>query len=252
MLDRNGLPSVLDYPMYGKEGYIMKKRKKNIFVVLLALLLVMIGACSKSNEETSSTTNTKNKEESKMNSSSSSNIGEVGEESESTTGSEESATDASNETSSEKKGNKESNNTSKSEKNNALSKYSSEEIEYARVWLQLGPNQDIDELDVKHIPAGTPLNPDDNTNVSYPEDVIQIYGSRIVDGIVTYSGNGDGTINVYNVPYRWYGGFSRPDNVSLDEIRKEMKDIIKNTKLVYVDLGDNEKIIKLINKMNIH
>lgn len=137
------------------------------------------------------------------------------------------------------------------EDNETLSQYSSEQIEYARVWLQLGPNQDIDELYVRNVPAGTPLNPDDNTNVSYPEDIIQLTGSRIVDGIVTYSGNGDGTINVYNVPRRWYGGFSRPDNVSVDEIREEMKDIIKNTKLVTIDPGDDEKIIKLIKLLNV-
>nr|WP_289038522.1 hypothetical protein [uncultured Allobacillus sp.] len=132
-----------------------------------------------------------------------------------------------------------------------LSQYSSEQIEYARVWLQLGPNQDIDELIVQHIPAGTPLNPGDEADVSYPEDVIQLTGSRIVDGIVTYSGNGDGTINVYNVPLRWYGGLSRPDNVSVDEIREEMEGIIKNTNLVYVDTGDNEKIIELIKLLNV-
>ncbi|KLT17525.1 hypothetical protein AA980_12945 [Neobacillus vireti] len=133
-----------------------------------------------------------------------------------------------------------------------LTQYSSEEIEYARVWLQLGPNQEIDELNIQHIAVGTPLNPGDEADVSYPEDVIQLAGSRLVDGVVTYSGNGDGTINVYNVPLRWYGGLSRPDNVSVDEIREEMKNIINNTKLVYVDTGDEERIIELIKLLNVH
>ncbi|RDW20281.1 hypothetical protein CWR48_06215 [Oceanobacillus arenosus] len=133
-----------------------------------------------------------------------------------------------------------------------LSQYSSEQIEYARVWLKLGPNQEVDELSVQHIPAGTPLMPDDDIDVSYPEDVIQLRGSRIVDGIVTYSGNGDGTINVYNIPYRWYGGFSRPDNVSAGEIREEMEDIIKNTEVVYVEPGNDERIIELINILNVY
>ncbi|API92415.1 hypothetical protein KM914_11270 [Virgibacillus pantothenticus] len=66
-------------------------------------------------------------------------------------------------------------------------------MEYARVWLQLGEIKDVDELNVRHIPAGTPLNPDDETSVNYPEDVIQLAGSRLVDGSVTYSSNGDGT-----------------------------------------------------------
>lgn len=127
-----------------------------------------------------------------------------------------------------------------------LSQYSSEQIEYARVWLQLGANQDIDVLYVRHIPAGTLLNPDDDIDVSYPEDVIQLTGSRLVDGIITYSSNGDGTINVYNVPRRWYGGFPPPENLNKDKIREQMEGIIKNTKLVYVDPGDDEKIIELI------
>jgi hypothetical protein len=132
-----------------------------------------------------------------------------------------------------------------------LSQYSSEQIEYARVWLQLGANQDIDGLYVQHIPAGTPLNPDDDIDVTYPEDVIQLTGGRLVDGIVTYSGNGDGTINVYNIPMRWYGGFPPPEDIDKDDIRKEMEDIIKNTELVYVDPGDDEKIIELIELLNV-
>ncbi|WP_289889940.1 hypothetical protein [Virgibacillus pantothenticus] len=47
-------------------------------------------------------------------------------------------------------------------------------------------------MNVRHIPAGTPLNPDDETSVNYPEDVIQLVGSRLVDGS-TYSSNVDGT-----------------------------------------------------------
>lgn len=119
-----------------------------------------------------------------------------------------------------------------------LSSYSSEQIEYARIWLQLGPNQGIDELNVLPIPAGTPINPDDNTSAVYPENVIQLAGSRLVDGSITYSGNGDGTINVYNVPLRWDGNYPAGEDFYTD--------ILKNTKLVSVELGDNERIIELI------
>jgi hypothetical protein len=172
---------------------------------------------------------------------------------------EETDTDDANDISSEKSVNIDSDSTSSEnsdlnvgdkEDKETLSQYSSEQIEYALVWLQLGPNQEIDELNVRHIPAGTPLDPDDDTSVSYPEDVIQLRGSRLVDGIVTYSGNGDGTINVYNVPSRWYGGFSPPDDIDEDEIRKEMENIINNTKLVYVDPGDDKEIIELIEVLN--
>ncbi|CEG26216.1 hypothetical protein [Bacillus sp. B-jedd] len=119
-----------------------------------------------------------------------------------------------------------------------LSKYSADDIEYARVWLQLGANQDINGLYVRHISAGTPLNPGDETSVSYPEKVIQLSGSRLVDGSVTYSGNGDGTINIYNVPLRWDGQYPAGEQF--------YKDMIQNTKLVSIDPGENEKIVNVI------
>ncbi|MCM3005613.1 hypothetical protein ACQKJC_18915 [Priestia koreensis] len=127
------------------------------------------------------------------------------------------------------------------EKTDPLSAYSSKKIEYARVWLQLGLNQQIDHLYIQHIKAGTKLNPDDETSGSYPEDVIQLAGSRLVDGSVTYSGNGNGTINVYNVPLRWDGQYPAGEDF--------YKDIIKHTTLVSVDVGDDEQVIQLIKKI---
>ncbi len=127
------------------------------------------------------------------------------------------------------------------ENDKQLDQYSSKDIEYARVWLQLGSNQDIDALYVTHILAGTLLNPDDETSISYPEDVIQLAGSRLVDGSVTYSSNEDGTINVYKVPLRW--------DVKIPAGEKFYKDIIENTELVYVDPGEDNKGIQLIKKI---
>ncbi|MGO0711920.1 hypothetical protein P5408_003210 [Bacillus subtilis] len=152
---------------------------------------------------------------------------------------EESATKAANETSSAEE---------KSKEDNVLAAYSSEKIEYARVWLQLGPNQEIDELNVRHISAGEPINPNDDTSASYPEDVTQLAGSRLVDGSVTYHGNGDGTIHVYNVPLRW----DSADDVEKGVMREVTENIIKNRKTVYVDTGDNEKIKRIIDIMKIH
>lgn len=83
----------------------------------------------------------------------------------------------------------------------SLSEYSNEEIEYARVWLLLGPNQEIDELNVQLIQSGTAINPSDETSAVYREDVIQLTGSRLVDRSVTYSGNRDGTINIIMFHY---------------------------------------------------
>lgn len=125
------------------------------------------------------------------------------------------------------------------EKEQVLSQYSAQEIEYASVWLQLGPNQDIDGLYVENIPAGTPLNAKDETSDVYPEDVIQLSGSRLVEGSITYSGNGDGTINVYNVPKRWDGVYPVEDvNFYIE--------IIEGAEEVYIETGDAEEVAGLI------
>ncbi|WP_010096131.1 hypothetical protein [Ornithinibacillus scapharcae] len=129
-----------------------------------------------------------------------------------------------------------------------LSQYSSEQIEYARIWLQLGPNQEIDELNVRHISAGEPVNIYDETSATYPKDVVTLEGSRSVDGSVTYSSNGNGTINVYNVPSHW----ASPAQVEENFMKEYTEDIIKSAKLVYVDPGDNEKIIELIKLLHVN
>lgn len=234
---------------------IMKKLR-NIFycnVVLMLLVLLLVG-CMGGKEETSNNDSALQSEENNNETKDSNQIAK--DESEATTGSEESITKNSNENASKESSADESKETSSegqkneanSEKDNVLAEYSSEKIEYARVWLQLGANQEIDELNVRHISAGEPLNPNDDTSAGYPEDVIQLAGSRLVDGSVTYSGNGDGTIKVYNVPLRW----DSSDDLSKGVMREVTENIIKNTKTVYVDTGDSEKIKRLIDIMAVH
>nr|WP_246569975.1 hypothetical protein [Lentibacillus saliphilus] len=127
--------------------------------------------------------------------------------------------------------------------NDLLTEYSSEEIEFARVWLQLGANQDIDQLYAERISAGEPLNPDDETSLDYPEDVVQLSGSRLIDGVVTYSSNGDGTVNVYNVPKRWDG-----KNPAGEDTYKK---IIESTKQESIDVWQDEQVEALIKKLKI-
>ncbi|MEC1605079.1 hypothetical protein [Bacillus halotolerans] len=232
------------------------KKLRNIFycnVVLMLLVLLLVG-CMGGKEETSNNDSALQSEENNNETKDSNQIAK--DESEATTGSEESITKNSNENASKESSADESKETSSegqkneanSEKDNVLAEYSSEKIEYARVWLQLGANQEIDELNVRHISAGEPINPNDDTSAGYPEDVIQLAGSRLVDGSVTYSGNGDGTIKVYNVPLRW----DSSDDVSKGVMREVTENIIKNTKTVYVDTGDSEKIKRLIDIMAVH
>ncbi|WP_078382012.1 hypothetical protein [Sutcliffiella halmapala] len=207
----------------------MKKLPKifycNVTLVLLFLLLV---ACTGGTNEASKTDTTENKSTSQ----SEKKFDDTEESSQ--VDKEEEVTDSTPETEEV---------VTESKEENPLSKYSSKEIEYARIWLQLGSNQEIADLYVRHISTGTPLNSEDDTSANYLEDVIQLSGTRLVDGSVTYSGNGDGTINLYNVPLRWDGKYPAGE--------KFYNDIIENTNLVNVDIGNDAKIIELINKMNI-
>ncbi|MBJ7573139.1 hypothetical protein JG789_18320 [Bacillus halotolerans] len=232
------------------------KKLRNIFysnVVMMLLVLLLVG-CMGGKEEKSNNDSALQSEENNNETEDSNQI--TKDESEATTGSEKSGTKNSNENASTESSTDESKETSlegqkneaNSEKDNVLAEYSSEKIEYARVWLQLGANQEIDELNVRHISAGEPINPNDDTSAGYPEDVIQLAGSRLVDGSVTYSGNGDGTIKVYDVPLRW----DSSDDLSKGVMREVTEDIIKNAKTVYVDTGDSEKIKRLIDIMTIH
>lgn len=125
-----------------------------------------------------------------------------------------------------------------------LSKYSSEEIEYARVWMALGENQDLDQLYAERIPAGVPLNVADETSLEYPEDVVQLSGTRLIDGVVTYSSNGDGTVNVYHVPKRWDG-----KNPAGEEVYQQ---IIDDTDQESIDPGQDEAVEELIKKLEIN
>lgn len=211
---------------------IMKKLRKIFYcnAVLMLLVLLLVG-CMGGKEEKSNNDPSLQSEE---------NNNETETETEDNN---QISKDESQKTSSEEIRDEE-----KSQKDNVLAEYLSEKIEYARVWLQLGANQEIDELNVRHISAGEPINPNDDTSANYPEDVIQLSGSRLVDGSVTYSDNGDGTIKVYNVPLRW----DSSDDVSKGIMREVTENIIKNTKTVYVDTGDSEKIKRLIDIMAIH
>lgn len=232
----------------------MKKSKFFIVASLLTVLLVGMSACSNSSDDDTSTKNQSKPDNTSQSTDDSSQS--IGSSTDSTVKSDNSGENNDNEQSSNSSDemtketianagseNSDSNVDDKEDKE-TLSQFSNEQIEYARVWLQLGANQEIDGLYVRHIPAGTLLNPNDDTSASYPEDVIQLAGSRLVDGSVTYSGNGDGTINVYNVPLRWDGSYPAGE--------KFYTDIIENTKLVYVDPGDDEKIIALIKLLKVH
>ncbi|WP_404456775.1 hypothetical protein [Oceanobacillus kapialis] len=221
-------------------------------VLFLMLILLLAGCGGNTNEqaETDSESNNASQSEEQNTDKKENNGGdkEVAQFTEAESEASETEKDT-EEVSSEDTNNQDADSTSESEEEDPLSAYSAKQIEYARVWLELGPNQDIDELNVHHIPAGSLINPNDETSATYPEDVIQLAGSRLVDGSVTYSGNGDGTINVYNVPLRWDSSDAEVDE---DFMKEYTEKIIEETELVKIDPGNDEEIIKLIDIMKIH
>lgn len=226
--------------------------KKNLIVLLTALLIaVFITACGSSSDNDSADDNNKEKvsdDENKANGESDKNnddndTGENSEETNDKNNSNNNDDKTSAENSAQDKNTSED--SENNERNDALVEYSAEEIEYARIWLQLGDTQDIDELNVNHISASEPLNPDDETSIDYPEDIVQLTGSHLVEGSITYSSNGDGTIKLYSkIPQRWDG-----KNPAGEDVYKQ---IIEDTKQVPVDTGDDKKIEDLIKKLNIH
>lgn len=134
--------------------------------------------------------------------------------------------------------------------NSLLSSYTDEQIEYASVWLSLGVNQQIDELNVLRIPAGTLINPNDTSSAVYPVNTIQLCGSRLIDGSVTYSRNNDGTITVYNVPQRWETNL--PEGLDKNYMKQYTQSLIDNGQIKQLALGTPDHIIKLINIQNIY
>src|SRR5699024_12744885 len=69
-----------------------------------------------------------------------------------------------------------------------------------------------------------------------------LFRSRSVDGAITYSSNGDGTINIYEVPLHW----ESPAQVEKGYMQTYTEKIIHNTKLAYIDPGDDDQVINLI------
>jgi hypothetical protein len=132
-----------------------------------------------------------------------------------------------------------------------LSHYTDDQIEYARIWLQLGTNQEIDTLDVQKIPAGTPIVPSIPDSAVFPEDVIQLSGGRRVDGSVTYGSNHNGTINVYNVPINLYWEFYAPNGtLDVETLKAEAQKVLTTTQLVSVAVGDPTQVKRLIGLEN--
>lgn len=132
-----------------------------------------------------------------------------------------------------------------------LNNFSSEKIEYARVWYQLISTKNdlkgIRNVYVTKIPKGSKVNPQAQDSAVYKEDVVKLEAPMKAGGSVTYSSNGDGSINVYNnIPYKWESP-QNSDYSQMDKItRKAIED---NVETIYINPHDNKTVAKLANKV---
>lgn len=225
--------------------------KKIILTLSVFVLLVFLSGCSNGSEDQhddSSGNNSKleNKDSEKQSSS----------EDESNKANSDNYLEKSNEQNNNKKREKESNSNNKSQqttdKNKSyLDNFNSEEIEYARVWYQLISTKNdlkgIKNVYVTKIPKGSRVNPQAKNSAVYKTDVVKLEAPMKAGGSITYSSNGNGTINVYNnVPYKW----ESPQNSDYSQMDKITEKAIEdNIEKIYIKPNDNKQVAKLANKI---
>ncbi|MHD0447178.1 hypothetical protein ACY2C7_12310 [Staphylococcus cohnii] len=226
--------------------------KKMILAISIVAFLVFLAGC-----------NNKNSENHDNNSSSDTNTSENKDndtDKKTNTSESRDATDNSN-----KQNKKQSDNKDQEKKNNDsneshqstdknksyLNNFSTEKIEYARVWYQLISTKNdlkgIRNVYVTKIPKGSKVNPQAQDSAVYKEDVVKLEAPMKAGGSVTYSSNGDGSINVYNsIPYKWESP-QNSDYSQMDKItRKAIED---NVETIYIKPHDNKTVAKLANKV---
>jgi hypothetical protein len=133
-----------------------------------------------------------------------------------------------------------------------LNNFNLKEIEYARVWYQLISTRNdlkgIKNVYVTEIPKGSKVNPQAKNSAIYKEKVVKLEAPMRAGGSVTYSSNGDGTINVYNnIPYKWENS-QNSDYSQMNKITKK-KAIEENIETVYIKPYDNKTVAKLASKI---
>lgn len=229
--------------------------KKIILPILIVSLSVILVSCNNNdsehhNDNNSSDTNTsENKDNETPN--------EIDEKT--------NTSDSEDNSESSNKQNKEQNDNKKQEKNDDsnknqqstdknksyLNNFNSEEIEYARVWYQLISTRNdlkgIRNVYVTKIPKGSKVNPQAQNSAIYKEKVVKLEAPMRAGGSITYSSNGDGTINVYNnIPYKWENS-QNSDYSQMNKITK--KAIEENIETVYIKPYDNKTVAKLASKI---
>lgn len=225
--------------------------KKIILPILIVSLLVILVSCNNNdsehhNDNNSSDTNTsENKDNETPNEiDEKTNTSDSGDNSESS--------NKQNDNKKQEKNNDSNENQQSTDKNKSyLNNFNSEEIEYARVWYQLISTRNdlkgIRDVYVTEIPKGSKVNPQAQNSAVYKENVVKLEAPMRAGGSITYSSNGDGTINVYNnIPYKWESS-QTSDYSQMDKVTR--KAIENNIETIYIKPHDNKTVAKLASKI---
>lgn len=230
-------------------GEIMKKKKLAVFITLF-LMAIIISACGNATNQNDEANNNAKHEAANEENNKDLHKNDSKDENNETEkhNNDNDRQQASNEETKQKKNTED--NAKYAEESKTLSEYSSEEIEYARVWLEVIDNKDIETLNVSHRSKGEPVNQYDEDSVDYPEDVIYLGADVTAKGGAVYSGNGDGTINLYKVPSHW----PSPEQVKSKEnqtMEEYTQDIIDHPEKIEISTGDDAEVEELIKKIKV-
>src|SRR5699024_5280266 len=131
-----------------------------------------------------------------------------------------------------------------------LNSYSDEEIQYARVWLdyyeQFGNSPPA--LTVQFWEKGDPISRSfEEDSALFPEDVVVLTGEFTADGRLVYSSNGDGTINLYDIPSHWPGEYEMEGGV-----KAYTQKIADSPKKKSIPEGDIIEVLDVLEVMSVY
>lgn len=141
----------------------------------------------------------------------------------------------------EEKGGEELTGTDEAEEH-SLDNYSVQEIEYARIILMTGlVDPESPTVYVGQYPAGSPVAEGYEETVTFPMATTALVGEYGFMGLIIYSSHGDGHITIYPVPSHWHQEDQSPEGY-----REYAQSILDDAVKVYVDPGNPEEVIQLI------
>ncbi|WP_164470845.1 DUF1002 domain-containing protein [Vaginisenegalia massiliensis] len=119
-----------------------------------------------------------------------------------------------------------------------------EQVQAAKVWLSLVGDQALDQaIQVYRQPAGMPVDHQNHLGATYPSVTYVLDGAQYI----TYSSNGDGTVQVYPVPKDWNSN----DKEAKDPkwAQSYTQDLLNQAKRQEIKEVDSKKVSQVLEKM---